>query len=108
MASAGRSLTPRGEAASGPAKAEMRFPEGWEPRMFSGVELDYPEWTAKPWRAKAEVEFDADGRPEHVFLTDPSGVAAVDARLARGIRRWRLLDGRAARRGEVEWVVPGG
>jgi hypothetical protein len=96
-----------GSGSVGGAKAEMRYPEGWEPRMFSGVELDYPEWTSEGWRAKAEVEFNADGRAEHVFLTVPSGVEEVDARLARGIRRWRLLDGRAARRGEVEWVVPG-
>ena len=104
---AGRGLAAgSGAATAEVAKAEMRFPEGWEPRMFSGVELDYPNWTARGWRAKAEVEFDADGRAEHVFLTEPSGVAKVDSRLARGIRRWRLLDGRAARRGEVAWVVP--
>jgi len=93
---------------AGSSKAEMRLPEGWEPRMFSGVELDYPEWTTGGWRAKVEVEFDADGRVDHVFLTVPSRVAEVDARLARGIRRWRLLDEEAARRGEVEWVVPAG
>ena len=94
--------------APGPSKPEMRYPDGWEPRMFAGEELDNPEWTARSWRAKAEVEFDADGRADHVFLTEPSGLAKVDARLARGIHRWRLLDGSAARRGEVEWVVPGG
>ena len=108
VAAAGRSLAATEKTAPGPSKPEMRYPEGWEPRMFSGVELDYPEWTSRSWRAKAEVEFDAAGRPEHVFLTEPSGLAKVDARLARGIHRWRLLDGAAARRGEVEWVVPMG
>jgi hypothetical protein len=106
-AAAGRSLAAGiGAAAAELDRAEMRFPEGWEPRMFSGVELDYPNWTARGWRAKAEVEFDVDGRAEHVFLTQPSGVEEVDTRLARGIRRWRLLDEATARRGEVEWVVP--
>lgn len=89
-------------------KGGMRFPDGWEARMFSGVELDFADWAPMGWRARAEVEFDGEGRPVHVFLTRKSGLPEVDARLARGVRRWRLLEGSAMRRGEVEWVATGG
>jgi hypothetical protein len=84
----------------------MEFSEGWTPRVFGGVDLDYGAWTAAAWTAEAELSFDAAGVPERVFLTERSGLDAVDRRLAREAWRWRLRDGGAARGGKVRWRVP--
>lgn len=95
-----------GEAAS--TEPSMEFSEGWEGRMFGGVDLEYAEWgRAEPgeagWSAAAEAEFDANGVPRHVFLTERSGVASVDLAASREIWKWRLRNSEAPRTGFVRW-----
>ena len=93
--------TPEAEA------PRMGFPPGWESRLFSGIDLDYGKWAAEPWGARVDMRFDGDGVAESVLLSQPSGIADVDRRLARSARRWRLLDPGAPRTGSVGWRSPG-
>lgn len=87
--------------------ARMEFPEGWEQRLFAGVDLAYADWApGAAWEATAEVEFDGTGIPVAVFLDRHSGIPEVDRRLARSVSSWRLLAGGAPRKGKVSWRVP--
>lgn len=87
-------------------EARMEFPEGWEPRLFSGVDLAYAGWSDAGWRAQVEVRFDDTGVPQSVVVAQSSGVPAVDRRLARSVSGWRLLAADAPRAGRVKWMVP--
>lgn len=83
------------------------FPAGWEPRIFSGLDLTYPAWSpATAWTATADLAFNESGIPVSVLLDRPSGDPAIDRRLARSAASWRLLDPAAPRRGKVTWRVP--
>lgn len=88
--------------------AGMEFPEGWEPRLFSGIDLDYGGWTSEAWSARVEVEFDARGVAGSALVAQSSGIEEVDRRLARNVRSWRLLEDSAPRRGVVVWRSPAG
>lgn len=83
------------------------FPAGWESRIFSGLDLNYPAWFPDtPWTATADLAFDAAGIPVSVLLDRPSGAPAIDQRLARSAASLRLLDPAAPRRGKITWRVP--
>lgn len=89
------------------ALPRIDFPAGWEPRIFAGLDLDYPAWAPSiSWTATADLAFDAGGNPVSVLLDRSSGDAAIDRRLARSAASWRLLDPAAPRRGKVTWRVP--
>ena len=84
------------------------FPEGWESRLFSGIDLNFNNWTHRVWSARVEMQFDATGVPRSMMLTQSSGFPEMDRRLARSTSGWRLLDPAAPRRGVVSWISPGG
>lgn len=87
--------------------ARMEFPEGWEQRLFAGLDLAYADWApGQAWEATAELAFDEKGIPVSVFLDPRSGIPEVDRRLARSASSWRLMAGGAPRRGKVSWRVP--
>lgn len=89
-----------------PESARLVFPEGWESRLFSGIDLDYPQWTKAAWEARVEMRFDGKGVPESILLAQASGVPEVDRRLARSASGWRLLEPAAPRAGVVAWKSP--
>ncbi len=84
----------------------LAFPEGWESRLFSGIDLDFGAWTNAAWSARVEMRFDAKGIPASTMLTQSSGNPEVDRRLARSTRGWRLLEPSAPRAGVVAWSSP--
>ena len=92
--------------APAPESARLVFPEGWESRLFSGIDLDYPQWTKAAWEARVEMRFDGNGVPESILLAQASGVPEVDRRLARSASGWRLLEPAAPRAGVVAWKSP--
>lgn len=89
-----------------PEAPRMVFPEGWESRLFSGMELTFGEWTSQAWMARMEMRFDSGGVPQSMLLVQSSGMPEVDRRLARTARGWRLLDPGAPRSGIVAWIRP--
>jgi hypothetical protein len=84
----------------------MAFPDGWESRLFSGIDLDFGAWTNRAWSAQIEMRFDGKGIPALVLLAQPSGFPEVDRRLARSASGWRLLEASAPRAGLVGWSSP--
>ena len=86
--------------------ARMVFPEGWESRLFSGIDLNFGTWTNVAWSAKVELRFDAKGIPALVMLAQSSGLPEVDRRLARSASGWRLLEPAARPAGVVAWNSP--
>ncbi len=84
----------------------LAFSAGWESRLFSGIDLDYPAWTNAPWQARVELRFDDRGVPTSVLLAQASGIPAVDRRLARSVSGWRLLEPAAPRSGTATWTAP--
>lgn len=100
--------TPRVFAArpTGADTPSMIFTEGWESRLFSGVDPGYGAWTPQAWKARIEMRFDGAGIPDSVLLVEPSGLSDVDRQLARSVRGWRLLDAAAPRQGAVTWQSP--
>ena len=84
------------------------FPEGWESRLFSGIDLNFNGWTNRIWSARVEMQFDSTGVPVSMILAQSSGLPEMDRRLARSTSGWRLLDSSAPRRGVVSWISPGG
>ena len=101
--SAGEVFPPRVLPAETP---RMEFSEGWESRLISGIDLDYPAWTNIAWTAHVEVQFDATGVPISVLLAQPTGQSELDARLVRSVRAWRLLEPAVTRQGSVTWMHP--
>ena len=104
-------LSPAGESVFPPrsldsAAARMEFPDGWESRLFSGIDLTFGAWAADAWTARVEWRFDARGVPISTLLTQPSGIPEVDRRLARSANGWRLLEPTAPREGVVGWNAP--
>lgn len=89
-----------------PEIARMVFPDGWESRLFSGIDLDFRNWTKAAWDARVEMRFDGKGVPESILLAQASGVPEVDRRLARSASGWRLLEPAAPRTGVVAWQSP--
>ena len=89
-----------------PEIARMVFPDGWESRLFSGIDLDFRKWTSAAWEARVEMRFDGKGVPESILLAQASGVPEVDRRLARSASGWRLLEPAAPRAGVVAWKSP--
>jgi hypothetical protein len=89
-----------------PDPPQMAFSEGWESRLFSGIDLNFDRWAAEPWTARMELRFDGAGVPVSALVTQPSGLGEVDRRLSRSARGWRLLDAQAARGGTVTWSSP--
>ena len=89
-----------------PEIARMVFPDGWESRLFSGIDLDFRKWTSAAWEARVEMRFDGKGVPESILLAQASGVPEVDRRLARSASGWRLLEPAAPRTGVVAWQSP--
>lgn len=84
----------------------MVFSEGWESRLFSGLDPGYGTWTPQAWNARMEIRFDVAGIPDSVLLVQPSGLIEIDRQLARSVRGWRLLDAAAPRQGGVTWLSP--
>ena len=91
-----------------PGKEDPRlfFPEGWESRLFSGIDLDFGTWTNVAWSAEMEMRFDERGVPVSMLLAESSGWPEVDRRLARSAYGWRLLEPAAPRQGTVAWRNP--
>jgi hypothetical protein len=89
-----------------PEKPRMDFPEGWESRLFSGVDLNFGAWTNSAWSARIEMRFDAKGLPASTLLEQSSGLPEVDRRLARSANGWRLLEPAAPRTGVIAWSSP--
>jgi hypothetical protein len=89
-----------------PATPRMGFPDGWESRLFSGVELNFGAWTNQAWTAGMEMQFDSAGVPQSMLLVQSSGLPEVDRRLVRAARGWRLLEPEAPRSGVVVWSSP--
>ena len=87
--------------------ARMTFPEGWESRLFSGIDLNFGAWTNSPWSARVEMRFDRAGVPVSMLLAQSSGLPELDRRLARSANGWRLLEPAAPRSGQVAWISPG-
>ena len=85
----------------------MSFPDGWESRLFSGIDLNFDSWTHRAWSARIEMQFDSTGVPRSMMLTQSSGWPEVDRRLARSAHGWRLLEATAPRTGVVSWYSPG-
>ncbi len=85
---------------------KLLFPDGWESRLFSGIDLNYGDWSDAPWSAQVEIHFDPKGIPTSVLLARSSGLVEVDRRLARSISGWRLLDPEVPRSGLVVWSAP--
>jgi len=94
---------PRVPAAEVPS---LSFPDGWESRLFSGIDLNYGSWSDSPWTAQIEIHFDEKGVPNSVLLARSSGWSEVDRRLARSVSGWRLLDPEAPRSGRIRWSAP--
>jgi len=92
--------------AHSPETPSLSFPEGWESRLFSGIDLNYPDWSEVAWNAQVEIHFDANGLPVSVLLSRSSGLPEVDRRLARSVSGWRLLEASAPRWGQVAWSCP--
>ncbi len=90
------------------AAARLTFPDGWESRLFSGIDLNYGTWSDTPWTAQVEIRFDDKGIPASVLLARSSGLLEVDRRLARSLSGWRLLDPEAPREGLILWTAPRG
>lgn len=84
----------------------MLFPNGWESRLFSGIDLEYRIWTNAAWEAQIEMRFDDKGVPASMLLAQASGLPDLDRRLVRSASGWRLLDSAAPRTGRVAWRVP--
>jgi len=84
----------------------MDFSTGWEPRLFSGIDLDFGAWTNIAWEARVEMRFDEKGIPLSILLAQASGMPEVDRRLARSASGWRLLEPSAPRAGTVAWSAP--
>jgi len=82
------------------------FPDGWESRLFSGIDLEFGGWTNAAWSARVEMRFDAKGVPVSVLLAQASGLPELDRRLARSATGWRLLEPAAPRTGIVAWSRP--
>lgn len=89
-----------------PPVPRLVFPDGWESRLFSGIDLNFGGWTSVAWRAQIEMRFDAKGVPSSMLLTQASGLPEVDRRLARSANAWRLLEPSAPRAGIVAWQSP--
>ena len=89
-----------------PETARMVFPEGWESRLFSGIDLNFGAWTNEAWSARVEMRFDAHGIPVSTLLAQSSGRPELDVRLARSASGWRLLEPAAPRTGVVAWSSP--
>ena len=85
----------------------MSFPDGWESRLFSGIDLNFDSWTSRAWSARIEMQFDSTGVPRSILLTQSSGWPEVDRRLTRSAHGWRLLEAGAPRTGVVLWSSPG-
>ena len=85
----------------------LAFSAGWESRLFSGIDLGYPNWTNAAWQARVELRFDDRGVPTSVLLAQASGIPDVDRRLARSVSGWRLLEPTAPRTGAATWTAPG-
>ena len=90
-----------------PDVPRLVFPEGWESRLFSGIDLDFAAWTNRPWSARIEMRFDGRGVPVSMLLAQATGLPEMDQRLARAANGWRLLDSNAPRAGTVAWDSPG-
>ena len=90
-----------------PDVPRMAFPEGWESRLFSGIDLNFAAWTNMPWSARIEMRFDGKGVPVSMLLAQSTGLPETDQRLARSASGWRLLDSNAPRTGVVAWNSPG-
>ena len=90
-----------------PEAPRLVFPDGWESRLFSGIDLAFGRWTRQAWEARIEMRFDASGVPTSMLLTAPSGIPDVDRRLVRQAWGWRLLEPGAPRTGTVLWRNPG-
>lgn len=103
-ASAADVFAPRSASRETP---RLAFSAGWESRLFSGIDLDYPTWTNVPWQARVELRFDARGVPASVLLARASGLPDMDRRLARSVSGWRLLEPAAPRCGVATWLAPG-
>jgi hypothetical protein len=84
----------------------LSFPDGWESRLFSGIDLNFGAWTNGSWSARVEMRFDAQGVPVSTLLAQSSGDPEVDRRLARSAHGWRLLEPDAPRTGIVAWNSP--
>ena len=84
----------------------LAFPEGWESRLFSGIDFNFGEWTNAAWAARVEMRFDARGVPVSMLVAQSSGLPEVDRRLARSANGWRLLEPAAPRAGTIEWISP--
>lgn len=89
-----------------PEAPRMAFSDGWESRLFSGIDLDFSAWTNIAWTAQVEMRFDAKGVPASMLVTQASGNPDVDRRLARSAYGWRLLEPSAPREGVVAWSSP--
>lgn len=85
---------------SGSALSNFEFPEGWQLRMFSGVNVQTVQLGFN-WVVQAEMTFDAVGIPTSIILLESSGLSEVDRRLIRSLWEWRLLDSHAMRRGTI-------
>ena len=94
---------PRTAAAEAP---RLEFSAGWESRLFSGIDLNFGQWTNQPWTARIEMQFDAKGVPVSMLLAQASGLPEVDRRLVRSASGWRLLESGAVRQGTVSWCSP--
>lgn len=86
-----------------PERPRMEFPDGWESRLFSGIDLNFGTWTNAAWTAEVEMHFDGKGVPVSMLLAKSSGRPDLDRRLARSVNGWRLLDPSAPRTGVVTW-----
>ena len=84
----------------------LSFPDGWESRLFSGIDFNFGDWTNAAWSARVEMRFDAKGVPISILVAQASGLPEVDRRLARSANGWRLLEPSAPRTGTVEWYRP--
>lgn len=85
----------------------MDFPDGWESRLFSGIDLNFDRWTNRAWSARIEMQFDKAGVSASMLLAQSSGLPELDRRLARSANGWRLLEPAAPRTGVVSWSSPG-
>ena len=84
----------------------LEFSDGWESRLFSGIDLNFGDWTNAAWSARIEMQFDAKGVPVSMLLAQASGLPEVDRRLVRSASSWRLLEPDAMRHGTVVWQSP--
>ena len=94
---------PRAPARESP---RMDFPDGWESRLFSGIDLNFGAWTNGGWSARVEMQFAENGVPVSMLLAQSSGIPEVDRRLERSVNGWRLLEPAAPRTGTVAWNSP--